>query len=539
MKFCPECGSPVANSKFCPECGHRLVLPENGAASAALTENREAELLAPFETIRHQNGKYAILMLKNKSELVVEVPACVESIMDGAFEGSCVMIVTLPEGLVQIRDRAFAKCTELVKINFPSTLVAIGNRAFAGCSRLDIAPPQNVRLGWSAFEGTPYTIRAEREARERKQLEEERLRREAEEARRREQEERERDPEYCLKTAQSYEKSAPNSYDRENCYREAFAFYSKAAALGNAEGQYMVGCYYAGGTGGVERNAEESLRWYRKAAEQGHAGALRAIGSVYFHGYGVTEDKAEGIRWWKKAAEAGDVWIANELGKRYYNGLDVTKDYAQAVVWCKIAAEHGYAESRFMLAECYHFGRGVAVDHAEALKWFSLVDSPKAIFMVGEHYYHGWGVQRDLKLADEWYRYGGPNRGVEWDSEVGQYRYEYRNRLLKATMRMADIELEGKRYSFAKDHYEEIMRCSSSNAEAQLEECYRVEDVSRRLGECYYHFAEQYFNAGKISEADSACQSALKYGFSVPYSLRDRIEEKKKVSSVSWYIRYR
>lgn len=535
MKFCPECGSAVGTGKFCSECGYRLSLPEDNGVSRESARTKEAELLEPFEVTKHQNGKYAILSLKNKSELIIEVPSCVESIMDGAFEGSCVMKVTLPEGLVQIRDRAFANCRELMQINFPSTLVAIGSSAFAGCSRLDIAPPQGVRLGWSAFEGTPYTVRTEREARERKQAEEERRRREAEEARRREQEERERDPEYCLRTAQSYEKSAPNSYDRENCYREAFAFYSKAAALGNAEGQYNVGRYYGGGYGGVERNDEESLRWYRKAGEQGHALALQIIGSAYFHGRGVSEDRTEGIRWWKKAAEAGDIWAAGELGKRYYNGLDVTRDYAQAVVWCRKAAEGGNAESRFILAECYHHGRGVAVNHVEALKWYSLVDTPVAIFMAGEHYYHGWGVSRDLKLANDWYRYGGPKRGYYWDNDAGERRYEYRERLLKATMRLADIALADKNYSLARQYYEEVMRYRSGNAEANLEEYYRADDVSLRLGECYYHLAEQYFNRGKISEADSACQSALKYGFSVPYSLRDQIEEKKKAQSTSWY----
>ena len=532
MKFCPECGSAVGNGKFCPECGHRLTLSDGGVQ----TERDEAELLAPFETVRHQNGKYAILALKNKSELIVEVPACVESIMDGAFMNSCVMKVTLPEGLVQIRDNAFAGCKDLVQINFPSTLIAIGTRAFSGCEQLDVAPPSSVRLGYNAFAFTAYNHRVVREEYERRQAEEERRRREAEEARRREQEERERDPEYCLQTAQSYEKSAQNhSLDKEKYYKNAFSMYCKAAQLGNAEGQYNLGRYYGGGYGGVERNIDESLSWYRKAAEQKHAPAMQALGHIYFHGHGVPENKNEGIRWWKKAAEAGEAWSASELGKLYYNGLGVTKDYTQAVVWYRKAAELGCREMNFLLGECYHFGRGVAVDHAEALKWYSLVDSPKAFFMVGEHYYHGWGVQRDLKLAKDWYRYGGPTRGHYWDSDAGERRYDYSGRLLKATMRLADIALEDKNYSLARQYYEEVMRYRSGNAEAKLEEYYRADDVSLRLGECYYHLAENYFNSGKISDADSACQSALKYGFSVPYSLRDQIEEKKKASSVSWY----
>ena len=43
----------------------------------------------------------------------------------------------------------------------------------------------------------------------------------------------------------------------------------------------------------------------RKAAEQGYAQAQFDLGHCYFYGWGVAEDKAEAVKWYRKAAEQG------------------------------------------------------------------------------------------------------------------------------------------------------------------------------------------------------------------------------------------
>ena len=40
----------------------------------------------------------------------------------------------------------------------------------------------------------------------------------------------------------------------------------------------------------VERNAEEGVRWYRRAAEQGDARGQNLLGGRYYFGYGVGRD---------------------------------------------------------------------------------------------------------------------------------------------------------------------------------------------------------------------------------------------------------
>jgi len=55
----------------------------------------------------------------------------------------------------------------------------------------------------------------------------------------------------------------------------------------------------------VKRDHAEAARWYRKAAEQGDAGAQYNLGVMYKNGQGVKQDHAEAVRWLRKAAEQG------------------------------------------------------------------------------------------------------------------------------------------------------------------------------------------------------------------------------------------
>ena len=118
--------------------------PKRGAAPESET----------FEIKKRQNGSYAVVALKDKSEMTVFVPEGVEDIGEGAFGGSDVIEVTLPEGLIKIGKRAFADCESLEKINFPSTLRIISDEAFSGCTSLDVDLPENIKVGADAFKGT-------------------------------------------------------------------------------------------------------------------------------------------------------------------------------------------------------------------------------------------------------------------------------------------------------------------------------------------------------------------------------------------------
>ena len=64
--------------------------------------------------------------------------------------------------------------------------------------------------------------------------------------------------------------------------------------------QYKVALYYE-----TNQDEKSSVKWYRKAAEQGHSSAQFNLGVCYQQGYGVEVDSKEAVKWYRKAAEQG------------------------------------------------------------------------------------------------------------------------------------------------------------------------------------------------------------------------------------------
>ena len=76
------------------------------------------------------------------------------------------------------------------------------------------------------------------------------------------------------------------------------------AADHHAQAQYHLGRMYANAWG-VARDFGAALALYRKAAEQGHTGAMRLMARMYFSGQGVPRSQSDG-RLWKERADKAD-----------------------------------------------------------------------------------------------------------------------------------------------------------------------------------------------------------------------------------------
>ena len=92
---------------------------------------------------------------------------------------------------------------------------------------------------------------------------------------------------------------------------------------------------------GVPEDDAEAVRWYRMAAEQGHAGAQYNLAVMYALGRGVPEDDAEAVRWYRMAAEQGYAGAQVNLGLMYAIGRGVLKDATLAHMWLNIAGANG------------------------------------------------------------------------------------------------------------------------------------------------------------------------------------------------------
>lgn len=92
-----------------------------------------------------------------------------------------------------------------------------------------------------------------------------------------------------------------------------------------------------------QNDHKEAAKWYRLAAEQGHAGAQFMLAGMYDHGRGVPQDHKEAAKWLRLAAEQGDADAQFNLGVMYFNGEGIAQDFKAAVKWYLLAVQQGHA----------------------------------------------------------------------------------------------------------------------------------------------------------------------------------------------------
>ena len=122
------------------------------------------------------------------------------------------------------------------------------------------------------------------------------------------------------------------------------------AANGDPVAQYNLGERYAEGKG-VDQDAVEAVKWYRKASDQGAALGDYGLGNAYEHGAGVPQDQMRAAEWYRKAADKGLAKAQFSLGLAYEDGRGVPRDYLQAHKWANLAASRAQGELREMAAK--------------------------------------------------------------------------------------------------------------------------------------------------------------------------------------------
>ena len=97
----------------------------------------------------------------------------------------------------------------------------------------------------------------------------------------------------------------------------------------------------------------------------------------FLHGFCREFDAGPLMKWgrdlavesYRQAAKLGNEYAYLRLAKCYEKGVPSVIDAAQ---WLTKAAEAGIAEAQCMLGQCYYNGDGVEKDMANAAKWFRL-----------------------------------------------------------------------------------------------------------------------------------------------------------------------
>lgn len=95
-----------------------------------------------------------------------------------------------------------------------------------------------------------------------------------------------------------------------------------------AQRYYAKACAYE-----KAKNHSKAAKWYRKAADEGHAQAQSDLGECYYFGEGVEQNYAEAVKWYRKASEQGHEQAQDALENYYGNCENVPQNYIEATKW--------------------------------------------------------------------------------------------------------------------------------------------------------------------------------------------------------------
>ena len=194
--------------------------------------------------------------------------------------------------------------------------------------------------------------------------------------------------------------------------KAGFGWIKKSVEQEYLPAYYMMGAYYLSGLGVVDKDDKEAFRYFLKAADKGHVGAMNMVATCYGNGRGTDNDLEKAFEYYLKAANLGneDAIFATALSYQQGHGTDT--NYKEAFNWYKKSAERGNTNAMNNIGAMYQEGNGVGKDKEEAFKWFMKAakkDNPFSQRVVGDCYRDGDGVEVDKTKAFEWYKKGAEN----------------------------------------------------------------------------------------------------------------------------------
>jgi hypothetical protein len=108
------------------------------------------------------------------------------------------------------------------------------------------------------------------------------------------------------------------------------------ADRGDSIAQYEMALRYADGEG-VPLNYRDAMAWFAKAAANGNDNGQWKLGLGYIKGIGVPLDERKAVACFKRAANHGDIRAQSALSDLYSSGRGVPRDYVRAYTWASIA----------------------------------------------------------------------------------------------------------------------------------------------------------------------------------------------------------
>ena len=242
------------------------------------------------------------------------------------------------------------------------------------------------------------------------------------------------EPEAILELARCYKEGDGIPIDQP----QARSLVRNLVAKGIAAAQDLYGDWLIAGIGG-NMDTKLGVDMYEKAASQGCVPAIFKLGRYYFDGKIIQKDLRKALKFFSLASDKGDARASYMCGCCYLEGLGCETNVVKAFESFKLADERGWLPASCLLGSMYESGTGTSVDYTAAVEAYSRSATKEwsddelgikrkdaldakallsqiglywrpaqnnvasAQYQVGKCYSAGNGVERNAKLAYEWY----------------------------------------------------------------------------------------------------------------------------------------
>lgn len=231
--------------------------------------------------------------------------------------------------------------------------------------------------------------------------------------------------------------------------RDGMQALQHALAAGSTEAAQQLALVYAQGLAGTPRDMTRAVQLFEKAADAGNQRAQLNLGILYFRGQGVPRDLVQARAWlekaaaeddpyalyalarsveesdgsaiadpiratdlYRRAAEKGHPLAALRYGLALADGTGIKQNVLAAQRWLLIAQKDDVPEAALALGDMTArtppsrdtASRETILQNAAA--WYAVAANAgvaSAQFKLGNAYYAGAGVTRDVSQAANWY----------------------------------------------------------------------------------------------------------------------------------------
>ena len=169
-------------------------------------------------------------------------------------------------------------------------------------------------------------------------------------------------------------------------YKESVRWLSAAADQNVIPALLDLGAFFMNPPDGTAADVDRAITNYQRAADLGSARGQAMLGNIYSTDVRGKPDFEKAVKWYRMSVEKGDREGEFGLGVRYVLGEGVDVDLARARQLFKVAADQGQADAQYNFASMCEEGKGGEEDSAAAVHYYQLAaeqDVAEAQFHLG------------------------------------------------------------------------------------------------------------------------------------------------------------